>query len=288
MRNYWLQVKKKNCTVLNHKNNKIMKTICLIFIYVTLSFFKLSNANSDSTATITVKSSVPNQKVYLNRQLLGSTPIEKVQINPGSYQLWVQSVNWPAWNEPQFEKEFTAIAGQKYQFSVNLPEKVYVNSVPYGATVYVNDKKVGETPVYVSQDTASTTNIRLEKKGYNTLESTLSASLNQAFPLYVLEINNKWQKDQNAQAQKQKTKLQNRRKLLLASLAFTVVAGLATINLRSAGNDAYSDYQETAIPSKMNDRFEKAKRYDRLAGISYALFECGFVLSGYFFLSSRK
>ncbi len=76
--------------------------------------------------------------------------------------------------------------------------------------------------------------------------------------------------------------------MMLASLGFAAATGLATLHFRDKGNDEYFAYQGTAMPANMEDHYSSAKYYDQLANISYALFELGFVMTGYFFLASRE
>ena len=72
-----------------------------------------------------------------------------------------------------FRKNFTVKSSQPYK--ENLPAlepitgKLNLNSTPYGAKIFIDDKSYGETPILISEILVGKHELRLEKSGYNTL-----------------------------------------------------------------------------------------------------------------------
>lgn len=72
-----------------------------------------------------------------------------------------------------FRKNFTVKSSQPYK--ENLPAlepitgKLNLNSTPYGAKIFIDDKSYGETPIVIPEILVGKHELRLEKSGYNTL-----------------------------------------------------------------------------------------------------------------------
>ncbi len=72
-----------------------------------------------------------------------------------------------------FRKNFTVKSSQPYK--ENLPSlepitgKLNLNSTPYGAKIFIDDKSYGETPIVIPEILVGKHELRLEKSGYNTL-----------------------------------------------------------------------------------------------------------------------
>lgn len=129
-----------------------------------------------NSARITLNSPDPNAKIYLreasNDRLLGtgswSGPME-----PGSY-LIVCKLKGHKESVKQIDvsrngiKEFSLPATKPMYGSIN------VVSSPVGATVYLDGKVVGITPLVLNNILADSHTVELEKKGYNKYSSTVS------------------------------------------------------------------------------------------------------------------
>jgi len=269
-------------------NCKTLMIGALFFVTLVFSSFQAANASvvaaKDSPAFLQVTSAYDSLVVYLDGIEIGKTPIDSLPVSAGSHELAVQSPYWPSWTHPNYTTSFFTAAGKVYRFTAKFSRNVLINSIPYGAKIFENDKLIGTTPLYVLQK--ENCQIRVEKEGYH----SFSLDLGRGDKLsYVLRLNPKkeWLLKNKILAKEKKTKITRRRRLLAASIGFAAAAGLSTIHFRSRGNEEFAAYQKTAIPSQMDRYFERAQYNDRLASASYALFELGFVMTGYFFLTSR-
>ena len=244
------------------------------------------NATADScTAYLNVDSAVKGLKVFLDGKPIGVTPLQSMAIATGAHELVVRSPLWPAWNQPDFVTSFVALPNQTYEFQAAFPKKILINSIPNQAKVFLDEKFIGTTPLTITKDEKDHT-IRIEKTGF--IPDTIALSNVSTRVLFIqMQPDPVWVEKVNREKKHKEKTLKTRRRLMIASLGVATAAGLATMHFRSRGNKAYSDYLSTAVPDEMNRLFEKAQYYDRMAGVSYALFELGFVMSGYFFLSSR-
>lgn len=264
------------------------KTLMIGALFFLSLVFQSANASmiatKDSMAVLKVISAYDSLVVYLDGKIIGKTPFDSLPIKTGAHELAVESPWWPSWTQPNYTTSFFAAAGKAYKFKAKFTRNVLINSIPYGAKIFENDKLIGTTPLHVLQK--ENCQIRVEKEGYD----SFSLDLGQGDKLsYVIRLNPKkeWLLENKIRAEKKKSKITHRRRLLAASIGFAAAAGLSTIHFRSRGNEEFTAYQKTAVPSQMDRYFERAQYNDRLASASYALFELGFVMTGYFFLTSR-
>jgi hypothetical protein len=262
-----------------------MKSI-LIYIFLALLFSRgvVPAAESDSTAILYVPYNQDSLLVILDETPLGKTPLHAI-VSTGAHELIVQSLYWPSWDQQDFRYSFVALPGQEYQIEPEFIKRISINSIPFGATVYNNGKVIGTTPLNLNIE--NELEITIEYEGYMPQPLSIDIS-NQAAYLVQLVPAEEWL---FARKQKELDKRKNiglKRKLLIASLGLSAAAGFSTAHFRSRGNKEFDKYQSTAIPSTMNEHFSNAQYYDRLGNASYALFEMGFILSGYFFLTSRE
>jgi hypothetical protein len=270
-----------------------MKTITLIPILTLLLFSNPSLSQISATDTsshdlsiISVRADFPGLLIFLDGDSIGKTPLSNYRTTVGNHKLIVQPPDWPAWDYRAFNVAFGAAAGDTLSFKATFPQNVFVNSIPYDANVYLNGQIVGKTPLMLSLIGSGNDTIRIEKEGYVTFETKPDSSTK------ILSIELKehkaWRERQSAEKNAKDKRIGKNRKLLFSSLGVAVTTGLLTLHFRSKGNDEYGLYEQAANPSLMNEHFDRAQYYDDLAGISYAVFEVSFVLSGYFFLTSRE
>ena len=257
------------------------KHICLaLLIVVGLGF----GTESDSTAFLTIPFDQDSLLVLLDNRIIGKTPIH-VPISTGAHELVVQSPYWPSWDQHDYQNLFVALPGQEYRFEPEFKNVIAINSIPFGAEVFFKGEEIGKTPVNIFVENDS--KIKIELEGYLSREVLIDLP-GQSFYLVQLLPEKEWVLAKLEQEEQKNKKLGRNKKLMFASLGFAAAAGFSTAHFRSRGNEEYDNYQNTAIPSNMDEYFSNAQDFDRLASVSYALFELGFVLTGYFFLTSRE
>ncbi len=271
--------------------NGCRKLICVFLVLVAGSIQgqEERTAVTDSTlheAWLDVDAEFDGLSIFLDQKKIGQTPLRNFSVSPGEHELIVTSPYWPAWDKPNYQVTFTAAAGEKYRFFAYFVERILVNSIPHGAQVYLDDKFIGETPTTCIKDIALEQTIMLKKEGYEPFTARIAELTGQAMVIRLHEDQEWAQAQEKAKSDKER-KLRRRQRLMAASLGIATASGLATIHFRSQGNEEYSRYLTTAVPKQMETHFDQAQEYDRIASLTYALFEAGFILTGYYFLTSR-
>lgn len=139
------------------------------------------------TASVLITSNPAGAKIIVNKELKGLTPLIIQNLKIGNYEAIIEKdgfesrpVNWKI------------IDGRPRQVAVNLISnigKLIVESVPNSATVYLNDKLVGNTPFQADMEEGKY-ELKLTKSGYADISKTVivpkSSELKEKLTLPIL------------------------------------------------------------------------------------------------------
>ena len=129
-------------------------------------------ADVPSTGTISVSASVSGAQVYIDGELAGETPYEDAAIPIGQYAVTVKKDGYIDFNEDVRVRPGQAVS---LRASLDLvPPSLNVTSDVAGATVFVNRKYVGETPVLVPDLTPGEHQITVSAEGYDMHAETVT------------------------------------------------------------------------------------------------------------------
>ncbi|MBN2000665.1 PEGA domain-containing protein [candidate division KSB1 bacterium] len=242
-----------------------------------------SDSSRSDVAVLSVFCETPGMPVFLDGVELGVTPLDSTIIPTGSHEIAVVSPYGAAWSHPPFKRSFVAAPQREYTFTAEFGRTILLNTMPYGARVYADSRLLGTTPLIVNSEYKS---VIVFLQGYDSLMVDLSTVQSPGI-LVTLHPNKQWVIEKKTNEFQKRKVIKNRKRLMFTSLGIAFVSGLATVHFRDRGNEIYAQYQSTALPEQMDNFYHRAEKYDVYAGLSYAIFEMSFVLTGYFFLASR-
>ena len=243
------------------------------------------DSTSRKYVVLDILSKQDSLSIFLDKNIIGKTPLLHYKVTPGPHNLIIQSPYWPAWNISHFKTSFVATPPDTILIQATFSEKIIINSVPHSAEVYLDNVFLGITPLSSTADFSANKHLKITKNGYHPYEINLDQKRNTIFTELV-EIDSWAQKERtNKIILKKKQNFYKKRMYL--SLALTAVAGLVSVHYHDKGNDEYALYQSTANPNEMNQHFDKVRKYDRISNASYIAFEVGFVLTAYQFIKSK-
>jgi hypothetical protein len=244
---------------------------------------KLETSN---TALLSLDCSCDDLLVTLDGDSVGVTPLQELSIKAGQHLLVVQGPFQLRWHTQNWQQSIHAVGGQHYRFKVSFPKMYIINTIPFGADVFANGKKLGVTPLTVFASPDSLVTIQVSKTNFKTKTLQLGENEEGEVRIY-LEYMDGWLEQRNRKNLEHQKNLRWKRRGLYSSIAFSALAGLSTIYFRDRANEEYATYIRAGSPADMQHYYDRTKYYDKVAGISYTLFQIGFVFSGYFFLVSR-
>ncbi|NLI56841.1 PEGA domain-containing protein [bacterium] len=135
---------------------KFLITIFIFFIF-------LFNSCLTNKGTLSIDSYPQNCEVYLNGEYVGVTPLEK-SVNIGKYALEVKKEGYE-----DYKKEITIERGKETVIIANLEistGSLIVKTDPDGATVFVDGKNYGLTPIEIKDLEIGEHEIVISKEGY--------------------------------------------------------------------------------------------------------------------------
>src|SRR5205085_2302567 len=99
-----------------------------------------------TTGGVDVRAAVPGAVVIIDGTEVGPAPLRKDDMAPGPHIIIVKAVGFREWKQT-----IQIVAGEVQPLTPELSEGSKINflSDPTGATVTVNDKIVGQTPIEV-------------------------------------------------------------------------------------------------------------------------------------------
>jgi len=115
-----------------------------------------------------VQTAPPGATIYLDGKLVGTSPYDGKGLSPGTYRIRVIKEGFETW-----ERVENVEAGKRVEVIAQLKVKgadLEVRSEPPRATVYLDGKNMGETPVTLSGVRAGQYSIRVVKEGYHPYE----------------------------------------------------------------------------------------------------------------------
>ncbi len=187
---------------------------------------------------------------------------------------------------------------------------VFLNSVPSGADVMMNNKKIGTTPLLIKEDITGKQSFVFKKEGYHTstLTSTLSSKITNlysiltpdTFSLYFPDKTSVVINSQNFDNEEIRNipsgyyhfmtdkdsikmdRINPNRKYLIFSLIMTGIGLTTGIVAHYVGNNAYTAYTNNTDPSQVFSLLENSKFLDILSWSGYGLAGLGGGFSIYF------
>jgi len=134
----------------------------------------ISESLSEQTGTISLSSSPSGVSVYLDGKYKGATPLILNGIPIGSHTI---KLTKSGYND--FSKTVTVSSGKNSLISESLSEQtgiISLSSSPSGASVYLDGKYKGTTPLILNGIPIGSHTIKLTKSGYNDFSKTVTVS----------------------------------------------------------------------------------------------------------------
>ncbi len=132
---------------------------------------ELKTALTPDTAMITVKSEPAGAEVTINGAVKGTTPCDIPRVPQGMYELSVKLNGYA-----EYHQKLRLRAGKSENIDVNLdplPAVLRITTTP-AADVYLNGRFKGVAPVRIKDLKPGEYTVRVQKKGYDTIEQTVN------------------------------------------------------------------------------------------------------------------
>ena len=143
----------------------LMISVLAIIAGVGTVYYALNTLNPSSLRLVTQP---PKTQIYLDGRLLheSGTPVELRNIEPGQHWLVISAPNYH-----REKRQLNLVRGEQLHLRINLKSqlaktRLVVDTRPGGATVFLDGKKIDQSPLRVPEIEPGEHSLRIEKPGY--------------------------------------------------------------------------------------------------------------------------
>lgn len=254
----------------------------VLLAYLTLSFAVpgfAGVAQETVQGYLTLQTEHRGLEVRVDGNRVGHTPVRELALAPGPHEVGVENPYRSNWFDRPWTAEVVVTAGDTAVVDVVFEKSYSVNSQPFGAAVHFEQELLGETPLFFSLAEDSTGTVRLSREGYVDTSFVIGDSKRRYFNIALVPEQPVTPPEVAADIAPEK---QKRSKLpIYLAVGVSAAAGGLALYFRQKGNERYDQYLSTGDPQRMEAYLSDAKRFDRLAAISFGVFQVSFVFSFY-------
>ncbi len=224
-------------------------------------------------------------EIKIDNQFVGATPGSVFELTEGLHKVSVQHPDRRNWFEEDWFADVRILPNDTLRVPVVFKKSFSINSQPFGALVSGN-RVLGETPIFFKLAENEMTQITLSKSGYRDTTFTIGQD-DQRF--YNIAMSVARAPIRFAPATDNPDERRSRSKVILYSAAgLALVSGGLSLYFRSRGNDKYDSYLNTGDPELIEKYYRDAEHFDRLAAVSFGVFQVSFVTSFYMLLKEAN
>jgi hypothetical protein len=246
------------------KPSKMLVIFILVFVSKVFAQddFGLLNINSEPEKAL----------VYIDSKLIGLTPVTNLKVKPGTYILKVKNPEISDWLESDYEQRIDVRAGDTLNLFVTFDKYVKINSIPFGADIFLGDSILGVTPSVFKLKELVGKRLKISKKGYDEVEIFIDGKARK------FEVN---LKPKNGVDEELRKGSRDKLKMVLPIAGISLSSGLVSIYFKTKADALYDEYLKTGDAGKLNT----IKTYDRVSAFTLIIFEATTLLGIYILLS---
>jgi len=250
-------------------------------IAVSISSELASAQNATAVFSITTKER--GLPIFVDGMQVGVTPLKHFSIPAGRHEISVKHVQSESWLDTDWAEKYDLAAGDTLDVYPVFKRGYMINSIPFGAEVFVDHVQQGTTPLVLYLNEGDRSEVELRIKGYENYVTTIDSTSTRRIQITLL-------KDRDDLLSRKKEQKNSRRshfrKLATIAGGMSAASGITAILLKRQADNFYQDYLSASNPQEINSYFNKTGQYDEYAGTAFIVFQISFGLSFYWFLRS--
>jgi len=236
---------------------KLLSKILFTFVYLNTLFAQ------DCKSILEIETNRDSSLIFINNQLIGYGKIRK-EVSPDKYFITIKE-NIYKWNEHEINDSINIkLCDKEYLISYNLFDKIFVDTKPQDASIYIYDSLLARTPNFVNVNEFQ--NVLLKKNGFS--KSLHSKELS-AYNTISLEL-----------PKSEKNEIFSESDLFKVFVGTATIFGALSAYFKIKADNRYDEYQKSRDPSTLSE----VKRLDLYSGIAFGLLQLNFGYLIYKFL----
>jgi len=259
-----------------------MKRFIKPAIYSVMILLLMLPSAHAQTGFLKIENVQPGLKVSLNDSAIAETGISPLQAPIGKYRLSITHPLKGIWRINDYVEDIVLDDGDTLLITPLFERQLIVRSNPFNADVMIDKELIGTTPLYHTTTRIDSGILSISKEEYIPFSIPLSELTGNHLDVRLKEV---MKSDLNGRGN---GNYFWQRKGTLAALIFTIGAGVTTVYFNGKAEESYDKYLVAGDPTKMDQYFKDAERYDKYSHISLGVFEAGFVISLYSLLKAGE
>ncbi len=260
-------------------------TLCILFMVIPVP--AESQIQERSGAVITLYQIPPNSRIRIRDSVYSCSGQKTFHFKEGKYHIIVPNPDRLNRRMMDYDTVVTLKAGQSVSLICRFPEFLEIESSPFGADVYADGLKIGQTPVQI--EPASVPVIEFRKRGFADMRVSIpdSAVRNGRLSENLVKINPVLSVNPNLFKSQTWHNRGERRFLtpLITALSLSVMSGAAAAYCKKKADDYFEEaklaYYFGNI-EKQKRLEKKTRRYDRCATVGFIGLQVNVAASVYF------
>lgn len=272
----------------------VMKSLISVTVFGCLLIFTIPPVHSTSQQEesqgkgyLLLQTKHVGLSVKIDGQLIGQTPLDLQMLPTGLHKINISHPGRVNWLDRDWSREVSIAPDDTLVIEVNFERSFSINSQPFGAEVFLEDQRVGETPIFVKLLEGEMKRLTLSKTGFKDTTMILGLCEEQFFNIPLKRTKESLDFSLKTKELEFKRKSKTKR-YLYTSVGLSVVSGALALYFRNKGNQNHDRYLATADPQTFNKFFDDAKKYDRYAAVSFGTFQVSFIFSFYLYLKEAN
>ncbi len=231
--------------------------ILFVIVLVSASFAQ------DCKSILEIETNRDSSLIFINDHLIGYGKI-RTEVPTGKYFITVKE-NIFRWNEHEINDSVNIkLCNKEYLISYNLFDKLFIDSRPQDASIYIYDSLMARTPNFVNVNEFQTVSLRK-----NGLSKSIHSKELSAYNTIPLDI-----------PVKEKNEIFSESDWFKVLVGTASVFGAVSAYFKIKADNRYDDYLKSKDPKKLNE----VNRFDLYSGIAFGLLQINFGYLIYKFL----
>jgi len=204
-----------------------------------------------------------------------------LKLRAGKHRVTVSPPNKYNWLARAWSDEVMVTHGDTTAVQAVFTRSYAIRSEPFGAAVYMDGVHIGTTPFQLTLPENEAKNLTLTRTGY--LDTTFAVGMSDRV-LFDVSLRQARHISEQLLNQARPGASPTVRKLIYAGVGLAAFSGGMALYFRSRANDRFDRYKRTGNPALFNKFYDDARKFDKFATGSFAVFQVSFIATFALFL----
>jgi hypothetical protein len=205
-----------------------------------------------------------NLSVFIDSTFISDSSFQNFILLPGEHTVYAYHSKNTSWNIRSYQHILNMEANKHITLNIEPNYYFYINSNPYGSSVFYQDSLLGTTPILLSKNEFSKKSLTIKQKGYRDQNIRIAEESES----YFIDMNTSDDTDGIAYVIRGSNKDSGRRWYREGLAVTSIVSGWAAFYFKHQADKYYTRYETSADPRTIVAAYDKTRTYDLYSEIA--------------------